>query len=357
MAGEGAQAASAAAKAAKAAAEKAAAAKAETERETKRLQEAAAQAAQAAAARAAAAKAETERETKRLGDLAAQAAAAQAARAAAAQAETERETKRLQQAAQTPPRSDGVQAAQDAAAAAKKLAEEVAKLAAAGPNFQGVGVVPYLDKNGNVPTIKTPTKPGGGNNTFIPDETGLIITNPAMPETPEPTPTNTSDGETAVRIAKRNVTDISSLVPQFDAEQIQKLLFENISAIELSIIERHDTIEGINQRYSIISNLSEVRKKYDAGKQLSPMDKFKPLTSIYTINIEDKIPQEDYIKDEGLESSYQYLDENNQLVTRQKGYYYIDTNGDLVIELINLEKNQQVEVYIDTNGTIYKVES
>jgi TusA-related sulfurtransferase len=29
----------------------------------------------------------------------------------------------------------------------------------------------------------------------------------------------------------------------------------------------------------------------------------------------------------------------------------------LVIELINLEKNQQVEVYIDTNGTIYKVES
>jgi hypothetical protein len=35
----------------------------------------------------------------------------------------------------------------------------------------------------------------------------------------------------------------------------------------------------------------------------------------------------------------------------------IYTNGDLVIELINLEKNQQVEVLIDTNGTIYKVES
>jgi hypothetical protein len=29
----------------------------------------------------------------------------------------------------------------------------------------------------------------------------------------------------------------------------------------------------------------------------------------------------------------------------------------LVIELINLERNQQVEVQIDTNGTIYKVES
>jgi TusA-related sulfurtransferase len=29
----------------------------------------------------------------------------------------------------------------------------------------------------------------------------------------------------------------------------------------------------------------------------------------------------------------------------------------LVIELINIEKNQQVEVLIDTNGTIYKVKS
>ncbi len=261
-----------------------------------------------------------------------------------------------------PPRSDGVQTAQDAAvaaaAAAKKLAEEAAKLAAAGPNFQGVGVDRYLDKNGNVPTIKTPTKTGGGgNNTRIPDETGSIPTNPAMPETPEPIPTNTSDGETAVRIAKRNVTDIASLVPQLNAEHIAKILFENVSAIELSIVERHDTIEGINQKYSIISNLAEVRKKYDAGKQLSPMDKFKPLTSIYTINIQDKIPQEDYIILENLNSTYQYLDENNQIVTREKGYYYIDTNGDLVIELINLEKNQQVEVLIDTNGTIYKVES
>jgi hypothetical protein len=29
----------------------------------------------------------------------------------------------------------------------------------------------------------------------------------------------------------------------------------------------------------------------------------------------------------------------------------------LVIELINLERSQEVEIYIDTNGTIYKVES
>ena len=180
---------------------------------------------------------------------------------------------------------------------------------------------------------------------------------PDMPPTPEPISEVFSEESSPVRIAKRNVTDISSLVPELSPEYIQKILFENVSAIELSIVERHDTIEGINQKYSIISNLSEIRKKYNAEKQLSNMDKLKPLTSIYTINIEDKIPQEDYIILQNLDSTYQYLDENNVLITREKGYYYIDTNGDLVIELINLERSQEVEVYIDTNGTIYKVES
>lgn len=180
--------------------------------------------------------------------------------------------------------------------------------------------------------------------------------NPVMPPTPTPVVVETPKAAEP-KTPTRDVTNISSLVPQFNAEHITKILFESLSAVELSIVERHDTIEGINQRYSIISNLSEIRKKYDIAKQLTVMDKFKPLTRIFTINIEDKIPQEDYIALEDLTATYQYLDENNKIVTREKGYYYIDTNGDLVIELINIERNQQVEVEIDTNGTIYKVES
>jgi len=183
----------------------------------------------------------------------------------------------------------------------------------------------------------------------------FVDSTPPMPPTPEPGAIAVVETP-VVRVPTRNVTDISSLVPQLNAEEIQRLLFENLSAVELSMVERHDTIEGIDQKYSIISNLSEIRKKYDIRKQLTIMDKFKPLTSIFIINIQDKIPQEDYIALESLNSTYKYLDENNQIVTREKGYYYIDTNGDLVIELINLEKNQQVEIQIDTNGTIYKVE-
>ena len=207
------------------------------------------------------------------------------------------------------------------------------------------------------PPPKKVKKNAGPSNTGIPIEDEFQDTNSVMEPTPTPETSVVTPEIVVVRTPTRNVTDISSLVPQFNAEQIQKLLFENLSAIELSKVERHDTIEGIDQKYSIISNLSEVRKKYEIIKQLTIMDKFKPLTSIYTINIQDKIPQEDYIILESLNTTYQYLDENNQIVSREKGHYYIDSNGDLVIELINLEKNQQVEVQIDTNGTIYRVES
>jgi hypothetical protein len=259
------------------------------------------------------------------------------------------------------PQSDGAQAAQ-AAAQAAQAAAQASKLAAmyaqAGPNFSGAGAIPSSPPPPPPPTPPPPTPPPRSTKNDSSTTPPKVIDTPIeVPQFMEPTPEPVATiAPSPVRIAARNVFDISSLVPQFDAEQIQKLLFENISAIELSKAERHDTIEGINQRYSIISNLSEVRKKYDISKQLSIMDKFKPLTSIYTINIEDKIPQEDYIRLQKLDSTYQYLDENNKIITRQKGYYYIDTNGDLVIELINLEKNQQVEVLIDTNGTIYKIE-
>ena len=201
--------------------------------------------------------------------------------------------------------------------------------------------------------LKTKVKSYGAKNSSSSQSSSE--TNSAMDETP--TPDTSADASEPVKTPTRNVTDISSLVPQFNAEHITRIVFENLSAIELSMIERTDTIEGINQKYSIISNLSEIRKKYDATRQLTTMDKASPLTSVFSIDLRTKIPQEDYLNLQGLNSVYQYLDENNNLVDREKGNVYIDSNGDLVIELINIETDQQVEIEIDTNGTIYKVES
>jgi hypothetical protein len=159
----------------------------------------------------------------------------------------------------------------------------------------------------------------------------------------------------AVKTPSRDVLNISSLIPQESAKKIERLLFEQMSAVELSMVLKHYTIDGINQDYSIISNLSEIRKRYNATKSLSVSDKNFPLTSVYEIDINSKIPGDQYLIDNGLNSTYQYLDENNVEKTVEKGSLYIDTNGDLVIEFDNMADGEQVEVQIDSNGTIYKV--
>ena len=176
-----------------------------------------------------------------------------------------------------------------------------------------------------------------------------------MPPMPYPIISYNKD-RGVVKTPTRDVLNISSLLPQESPSKIESLLFEQFSAIELSNVLRHDTIEGIDQKYVIVSNLSDIKKRYEASRSLTNMDKNRSLTSIYPINLFSKIPDKNYITKNNLNATYQYLDENNIVQEVEKGYIYIDTNGDLVIELDNLEQSEIVQVQIDTNGTIYEVE-
>jgi len=134
--------------------------------------------------------------------------------------------------------------------------------------------------------------------------------------------------------------DVVSLVSEpVDAETIQNLLFENIGANELTRFVRHDTVEGMNPYYDIITNLSDIKRQFDPSNIISLQKTNSSFFDIYPIKLEYKIPDE------------RYLTENN--IT---DYVYIDTNGDLVIELTNMQDFEVVEVQIDTNGTIYEVD-
>ena len=176
-----------------------------------------------------------------------------------------------------------------------------------------------------------------------------------MPPMPAPVISYKAD-RGVVKTPTRDVLNISSLLPEETPSRIQSLLFEQFSAIELSNVLRHDTVQGIDQKYLIISNLSDITRRYNASRSLTSMDKNNPLTAIYSIDLSSKIPDENYITRNNLNTTYQYLDENNKLIDREKGYIYVDTNGDLVIELDNLKASELVQVQIDTNGTMYKVE-
>lgn len=150
------------------------------------------------------------------------------------------------------------------------------------------------------------------------------------------TETTTATPTSPVRLPSRDV--VSLVDPGIDAATIQNLLFENIGATELTKFARHDTVDGINPYYNIISNLSDIKRKYDPSSLISLQ---KPDTSyfdIYSIKLDQRLPDQTY------------LDQNNLI-----DYIYIDTNGDLVIELVNLGSDEIIEVEIDTNGTIYEV--
>lgn len=177
---------------------------------------------------------------------------------------------------------------------------------------------------------------------------------PPPPPPPPPVPPSAKDLG-VVKNPSRDVTDIASLVPQADASTVSRLLFEQFSAVELSQVLTPRTIDGIDQQYSIISNLSDIRRRYNSTKELTIMDKLAPISGVFGIDLNSKIPGESYIINNNLNTTYSYLDENNQKIDVEKGYIYIDTNGDLIIEFDNMADDELIQVQIDSNGTIYEV--
>jgi hypothetical protein len=81
-----------------------------------------------------------------------------------------------------------------------------------------------------------------------PPDTGSISSEPVV-QLPPPPPQ-------MVRVPERDVVSLAQ--ETVSAETITNLLFENVGANELTKFVRHDTVEGINPYYDVISNLSDI---------------------------------------------------------------------------------------------------
>jgi hypothetical protein len=140
-----------------------------------------------------------------------------------------------------------------------------------------------------------------------------------------------------VRVPERDVVSLAQ--ESISAETITNLLFENVGANELTKFVRHDTVEGINPYYDVISNLSDIKRKFDPSNLISLQKTTSSLFDIFPIKLQDKIPSDAYLLENNLTD-----------------YLYIDTNGDFVIEVVNLKDSEIVEIEIDTSGTIFEVD-
>jgi hypothetical protein len=120
-------------------------------------------------------------------------------------------------------------------------------------------------------------------------------------------------------------------------EVMTDLIFEDIGGQELINIARNDIINGQQVSYQPIKNLSSIQQQYNPNNILSVQSTSDKYFSNFPIKLENKIPN----PGTGPNSSYVYLD---------------STNGNLVIEAINLEIDEQIEVEITVSGTIYEAE-
>jgi hypothetical protein len=153
----------------------------------------------------------------------------------------------------------------------------------------------------------------------------------------------------AVKVATPDL--IIENVADIPFEIMQSLTFENIGGQEILTIARHDLVNGQKVIYSPIKNLGTIQSRFNSQNIVSVTNTLSTLFDSYAIKFEEKLP---------LPGFNELGDFVLNLGTGPNGkYIYNDTaNGNIVINVRNLEDDEQVEVQIMTaveefDDTIY----
>jgi hypothetical protein len=120
-------------------------------------------------------------------------------------------------------------------------------------------------------------------------------------------------------------------------EVMADIIFENIGGHELINIARNDIVNGQQVSYQPIKNLSSIQQQYNPNNILSLQSTSDKYFANFSIKLENKVPE----PGTGPNGAYVYLDENT---------------GNMIVEAINLEPDEQIQVEITTSGTIYEAE-
>lgn len=125
-------------------------------------------------------------------------------------------------------------------------------------------------------------------------------------------------------------------------EVMTDLVFENIGGQELINIIRNDIVNGQNVIYKPIKNLSILYLQYNPQNILALQDASESYFKNFPIKLENKVPR----IGTGPNGEIVYLDPET---------------GDIIINVINLARDEEVEVQIIDSvtlldGTIYEAE-
>lgn len=164
-------------------------------------------------------------------------------------------------------------------------------------------------------------------------------TTPVAPTPPTPAPaattTTTSANTTQVKSATKDIILFKDeAVP---IALMTDLIFEDIGGQELISIARRDTVNGQKISYQPIKNLSSIEQQYNPNNIISLQATSDKYFANFPIKLDEKIPE----TGGGSNGDYVYIDA---------------TTGNLVVEAVNLEADEQIEIQIARSGTIYETD-
>jgi len=117
------------------------------------------------------------------------------------------------------------------------------------------------------------------------------------------------------------------------------MIFEDIGGHELINIARNDTINGQIVTYQPIKNLTSIQQQYNPNNIVSLQDTSDKYFANFSIQLQTSLLE---IGDGGGPDG---------------AYIFIESDtGDLIIELIDIDLDQQMEVEVSQSGTIYEAE-
>jgi hypothetical protein len=118
-------------------------------------------------------------------------------------------------------------------------------------------------------------------------------------------------------------------------EIMTDLIFENIGGQELINIARNDTVNGQNIVYQPIKNLTAIQQQYNPNNIVSLQATSDKYFQNFSIKFDNKVPD----NPTGPNGQHVYID---------------PTTGELVVEAVNMEADEQIEIEITISGTIYE---
>ena len=115
------------------------------------------------------------------------------------------------------------------------------------------------------------------------------------------------------------------------------LIFENIGGQELINIARNDTVNGQTVIYQPIKNLTTIQQEYNPNNIVALQATSDKYFQNFSIKLDNKVPS----PGTGPDGAHVYIDPET---------------GDLVVEAVNLDPDEQIELEITVSGTIYEAE-